>query len=141
MVDFTNQWGNLLNARYVDAFILSKGDALFVRYEFPTFFDERFDLLSNCVIIPGSWVTLTIDECEDKSRQQILYNYFSRRLMRRNVRCVSDIYMYDNFDMFKAIYGNGLVSLCQSQNSTLQHLPWYGFYVPKMPKVGLTRYR
>lgn len=132
VVDFTLQWPNMRRAVNTDAFVLDKQEAEFIRPEFPTFFDERAINISNCVIIPGFWAALTIDEHQDKSRQMILYNFFVKRLLRRRVLVIDDIYG-DKYT-FNAVYGNGLVSLYKVHNATDYSTNWSGFYVPKMLK-------
>jgi hypothetical protein len=132
VVDFTLQWPNMLRARFVNAFVLSFSDARFVQPEFPEFFNTYPQLLSTAVIIPGSWAALAIDEHQDKSRQQILYNFFSRRLLRVNVVCFTEM-IYDDLE-FKTQNRNGLLSVHMTEPVKPGMNVVYGFYVSKMLK-------
>lgn len=131
MIDFTNHWSNMLRARVTDAFVLSREEALVVRQDFPTLFDSAFDDLANCIIIPGYWVTITIDDLfRDPRRQQFLYDYFWPRLMRKNVQVTQQYTPYAILPRFKdmnGLRGGGKVV----QHSSLGVL-WIGFFVDKM---------
>jgi hypothetical protein len=132
VVDFSLQWPSLIQQRFHDCFVLSFLQAELFHREFPEFFNPRFEHLSNCVIIPGHWVTLTIDEHDYPMRQQAIYDWFRTRLLRRRVIAMADYFAYDSLDMFKSVYGDGLISLYNIKQEGPAGFWWRGFYVPKM---------